>query len=60
MGVHRLPPHDYFWLVYDLTGGDVTKHLAKYNELKRTPYMWVLAYLDKNAEMKIKQNKGRK
>jgi len=39
-------PHPYFELVMSLTNGDPTKHNAKWNELLKTPYIWVLTYLE--------------
>jgi hypothetical protein len=39
--------HQYFWIVHTLTGGDMTLHKSKLEELYKTPYTWFLAYIDK-------------
>lgn len=39
-------PHPYFYLIYNITNGDFTIHKQKLNEMQRTPYIWVLTYLE--------------
>ena len=51
MGVHVEPPHSYFWLVYDLCDGNPLLHYETFEKLKKTPYVWVMAYIDKKCEI---------
>jgi hypothetical protein len=39
-------PHPYFYVIYNLTGGDFTLHKQKLKEMEKTPYIWVLTYLE--------------
>jgi hypothetical protein len=58
--VHRYAPHELFWYVTKLTNGDPTLHAKKYKELLKTPYMWVLSYMENDAKQQYEYEKQMK